>query len=211
MYPQTVNAYFAPNLNEIVFPAAILQWPFFDPRADMAVNYAGIGSVIGHEITHGFDDKGSKFDQRGNLKNWWTAADRKRFEKKSQLLVRQANGQEVEPGVFINGTLTLGENIADLGGLVIGYEAYQKYLAKHGRKAIEGFSPEQRFFLGFAQMEREVSRPEFKKLAALTDPHAEASWRINCPLSNFEPFYKHFGLKKGDKLYRDSKMRAKIW
>ncbi len=211
MYPQTVNAYFAPNLNEIVFPAAILQWPFFDPRADMAVNYAGIGSVIGHEITHGFDDKGSKFDQQGNLKNWWTPADRKRFEKKAHLLVRQANGQEVEPGVFINGLLTLGENIADLGGLVIGYEAYQKYLAKHGRKTIEGLSPEQRFFLGFAQMEREVSRPEFKKLAALTDPHAEASWRINCPLSNFEPFYKHFNLKKGDKLYRDQKARAEIW
>lgn len=211
MFPQTVNAYFAPNLNEIVFPAAILQWPFFDPKADMAVNYAGIGSVIGHEITHGFDDKGSKFDHKGNLKNWWTPDDRRRFEKKAKVLVAQANAQEVEPGVFINGELTLGENIADLGGLVISYLAYQRYLRKHGRKDIEGLSPEQRFFLGFAQMEREVARPEFRKLAALTDPHAEASWRINCPVSNFEPFYKVFGAKKGDRLYRDKKDRAEIW
>lgn len=211
MYPQTVNAYFAPNLNEIVFPAAILQWPFFDPKADMAVNYAGIGSVIGHEITHGFDDKGSKFDDKGNLKNWWTAEDRKRFEKKAQVLVRQTNAQEVEPGVHINGELTLGENIADLGGLVISYLAYQKYLEKNGREEIEGLSPEERFFLGFAQMEREVSRPEFKKLAALTDPHAEASWRINCPVSNFEPFYAIFNAKKGDKLYREKSDRAEIW
>lgn len=211
MYPQTVNAYFASNLNEIVFPAAILQWPFFDPNADMAVNYAGIGSVIGHEITHGFDDKGSKFDKDGNLKNWWSAADRRRFEKKANVLVRQANGQEVESGVFINGELTLGENIADLGGLVIAYLAYQKYLATHGRKTIAGLSPEERFFLGFAQIEREVARPEFKKLAALTDPHAEASWRINCPVSNFEPFYRIFALKKGDTLYRDKKDRAEIW
>lgn len=211
MFPQTVNAYFSPNLNEIVFPAAILQWPFFDPKADMAVNYAGIGTVIGHEITHGFDDKGSKFDAQGNLKNWWGAQDRKRFDKRAKVLVDQANTQEVEPGVFINGQLTLGENIADLGGLIIGYLAYQKFLQKHGRKDIEGFSPEQRFFLGFAQMEREASRPEFKKLAALTDPHAEASFRINGPLSNFEPFYRIFEVKKGHKLYRHPKSRADIW
>ncbi|MSR71024.1 M13 family peptidase [Candidatus Kaiserbacteria bacterium] len=211
MYPQTVNAYFSPNLNEIVFPAAILQWPFFDPRADMAVNYGGIGSVIGHEITHGFDDQGSKFDGKGNLKSWWTPADRKRFDKKAQVLVKQTNGQEVEPGIYINGTLTLGENIADLGGLIIAYEAYQKYLAKHGRKNIEGLSPEERFFLGFAQMEREAARPEFKKLAALTDPHANATWRINGPLSNYEPFYKAFNLKKGDTLYRSPSTQVKIW
>ena len=211
MYPQTVNAYFSPTLNEIVFPAAILQWPFFDPAADMAVNYAGIGSVIGHEITHGFDDKGSKFNEKGNLKNWWTPRDRARFERKANVLVRQTNKVEVEPGVFINGELTLGENIADLGGLIIAYEAYQKYLRAHGRKSIEGLSPEQRFFLGFAQMEREQTRPEYKKLAALTDPHSHASWRINCPVSNFAPFYDAFGLTPKDTLYRSPSSRANIW
>ncbi len=211
MYPQTVNAYFAPNLNEIVFPAAILQWPFFDPSVDMAVNYAGIGAVIGHEITHGFDDQGAKFDANGNLKGWWTSADKKRFEKKSKVFVSQANKVEVEKGVFINGQLTLGENMADMGGVVIAYEAYQKHLAKHGRETVAGLSPEERFFLGYAQMEQEAARPEFRKLAALTDPHADHIWRINGPLSNFEPFYKTFGLKKGDKLYRDKNSRANVW
>ncbi len=211
MYPQTVNAYHHSNLNEIVFPAAILQWPFFDPRADMAINYAGIGSVIGHEITHGFDDQGSKFDAKGNMKSWWTAADRKRFMQKSKLFVSQANKIEVEPGVHINGQLTLGENMADMGGLVIAYEAYQRHLKKAGRKTIAGLSPEERFFFGYAQMEREVARPEFKKLAALTDPHAESFWRVNGPLSNFDPFYQAFGVKKGDKLYREPSSRAKVW
>ena len=211
MTPQTVNAYCNFNLNEIVFPAAILQWPFFDPRADAAVNYAGIGSVIGHEMTHGFDDQGSKFDAKGNMKSWWTSADRKRFMQKSKAFVTQANEVEVEPGVHINGQLTLGENMADMGGLVIAYEAYQKHLKKTERKNIAGFSPEERFFLGFAQMEREVARPEVRKLAALTDPHAEASWRINGPLSNFEPFYAAFKIKKGDKLYRPPTSRAQIW
>ena len=211
MTPQTVNAYCSFNMNEIVFPAAILQWPFFDPKADAAVNYAAIGAVIGHEITHGFDDQGSKFDGKGNMKSWWTAADRKRFMLKAKRFVAQANTFEVEPGVKLNGQLTLGENIADMGGLVIGYEAYQRYLAKHERKTIAGLSPEQRFFFGFAQAEQETSRPEIKKLLALTDPHANPVWRINGPLSNFEPFYKAFNLKKGDKLYRDPKTRAEIW
>ncbi len=218
MYPHTVNAYHHSNLNEIVFPAAILQWPFFDPRADMAVNYAGIGSVIGHEITHGFDDQGSKFDAKGNMKSWWTTADRKRFMQKSKRFVSQANEVEVEPGVHINGQLTLGENMADMGGLVIAYEAYQRYLKKTGRlpadkagNMVAGLSPEERFFLGYAQMEREQSRPEVKKLAALTDPHAQAQWRINGPLSNFEPFYQTFNIKKGDRLYRSPSSRAQVW
>lgn len=211
MTPQTVNAYCNFNMNEIVFPAAILQWPFFDAKADMAVNYGAIGAVIGHEVTHGFDDQGSKFDGRGTMKGWWSAADRKRFMDKSKQFVSQANQIEVEPGVHINGRLTLGENIADMGGLVIGYEAYQKYLAKKGRTVISNLSPEQRFFLGFAQMEQELARPEFRKLAALTDPHADHIWRVNGPLSNFEPFYKTFNVKKGDKLYRDPKSRAQIW
>jgi len=211
MTPQTVNAYCNFNLNEIVFPAAILQWPFFDAKADMAVNYAGIGSVIGHEMTHGFDDQGSKFDAKGNMKVWWTAADRKRFMAKAKRFVSQANAVEVEPGVRINGQLTLGENIADMGGLVIAYDAYQRHLKKAGRETIAGLSPEQRFFFGFAQMEQELARPEFRKLMALTDPHADHVWRINGPVSNFEPFYKTFGVKKGDKLYREPKSRAKIW
>lgn len=211
MTPQTVNAYFNPPMNEIVFPAAILQWPFFDSTADAALNYAGIGSVIGHEMTHGFDDEGSKYDHKGNLRNWWSKKDRARFEKRAELIVEQANRHEVEPGVPMNGKLTLGENIADLGGLVIAWDAYQKHLNKEGRHDIEGLSPEQRFFLAFAQMERELRRPESAKLAALTDPHAEAPFRINNPLSNFTPFIELLGLKKGDKLYREPKERAEIW
>ncbi|MCC7500338.1 M13 family metallopeptidase [Candidatus Nomurabacteria bacterium] len=211
MTPQTVNAYFNPPMNEIVFPAAILQWPFFDSVADAALNYAGIGSVIGHEMTHGFDDEGSKYDHNGNLRNWWSADDRARFEKRAELIVAQADKHEVEPGVHMNGKLTLGENIADLGGLVIAWDAYQKHLDKTGRYDIEGLSPEQRFFLAYAQMERELRRPESAKLAALTDPHAEASFRINNPLSNFTPFIEMLEVKKRDKLYRDPKERAEIW
>lgn len=211
MSPQTVNAYCSQTLNDIVFPAAILQWPFFDPAADMAVNYAGIGSVIGHEMTHAFDDQGAKFDLRGNMQNWWTPKDKQAFEKKGKLVVAQADAHEVAGGIHLNGKLTLGENIADLGGLVIAYDAYQKYLAKAGRKIVGGLSPEMRFFLGFAQMEREVARPETLKMRALTDPHAVAPFRINGPLSNFEPFYKTFTLKKGDKLYLDPSKRAQIW
>ena len=211
MTPQTVNAYFNPPMNEIVFPAAILQWPFFDAKADAALNYAGIGSVIGHEMTHGFDDEGSKFDHKGNLKNWWSVKDRTQFEVRSKLIERQADAHEVEPGVHLNGKLTLGENIADLGGLVIAWDAYQNYLKKHGRRDIAGLSPEQRFFLAYAQMERELRRPESAKLAALTDPHAEASFRINNPLKNFAPFHDALSTRKGDKLYVDPSKRAEIW
>jgi putative endopeptidase len=211
MYPQTVNAYFSPTMNEIVFPAAILQWPFFDLRADAAFNYGSIGSVIGHEITHGFDDEGSKFDAKGNLKSWWTKGDRAKFERKTQTFIAQAGAYEVEPGVHLNGKLTLGENMADAGGLIIGYYAYQRHLKKRGRRDIGGLSPEQRFFFGFAQMERQLALPEVKKLRALTDPHADAPWRINGPLSNFEPFYRTFGVKKGDKLYREPNERADVW
>jgi putative endopeptidase len=211
MTPQTVNAYCSYNLNEIVFPAAILQWPFFAPHADAALNYAGIGTVIGHEMTHGFDDGGAKFDGKGNMRNWWTKKDLERFERKGKLLVQQYSTYKVEGGVSVNGQLTLGENIADLGGLCIGWDAYQAYLHRHGRKTIDGLSPEQRFFLAYAQMERELSRPEFSKTAALTDPHAPAFTRINGPLANFDPFYKSFSLSKKNKLYRAPKLRAAIW
>ncbi len=209
--PQVVNAFYNPGLNDINFPAAILKWPFFDPSADDAMNYAAIGSVIGHEMTHGFDDSGAKFNGDGNMKDWWTPKDKKAFEQKGKMIVGQADGHVVAENIKLNGKLTLGENIADLGGLVIAWDAYQKHLEKGGRKNIEGFSPEQRFFLAFAQMERAVYRPEILKMRALTDPHSDAPFRINMPVSNFEPFYETFNVKKGDKLYREPKKRAKIW
>jgi len=211
MYPQTVNAYFHPTMNEIVFPAAILQPPFFNFEADDAFNYGGIGAVIGHEITHGFDDQGAKFDEKGNLKMWWTSADKKKFEQKGRVVVKQYDSFTVADGVHVNGGLTLGENIADLGGLVIGYEAYQRHLKKTGRKDIAGLTPEQRFFLGFAQAEQELNRPEAIKTRTLTDPHSPPECRINGPLAHFTPFYEAYGVKKGDKLYREQKARAHIW
>ncbi len=211
MTPQTVNAYCNFNLNEIVFPAAILQAPFFDPSADDAVNYAAIGATIGHEMTHGFDDQGAKFDGVGNMRVWWTAGDKTRFQKKAALLAKQFDVYEAAPGVQVNGKLTLGENIADLGGVSIAYDAYQERLKKTGRKNIDGFTPEERFFLGFAQAEREIARAEFLKMIALVDPHSPAPFRVNGPVSNFEPFYQTFNLKKGDSLYREPKERAEVW
>jgi len=211
MYPQTVNAYFLPTLNDIAFPAAILQWPFFDAQADAAVNYAAIGSVIGHEITHGFDDQGAKFDAKGNMRMWWTKKDVQNFTAKTKPFIEQANKEIAVDGVYINGRLTLGENMADSGGLIIAYDAYQNHLKKTGRTTVGGLSPEERFFFGFAQMERELARPELVKTQALTDPHAPAPWRINGPLSNFEPFYKVFDIKKGDKLYREANTHAQVW
>lgn len=209
--PQIVNAFNHFNMNDITFPAAILQPPFFSLSADAAVNYAAIGSVIGHELSHSFDDQGSKIDGKGNRHEWWTASDKKKFVQKSKLLADQYDKYEAADGVMVNGKLTLGENIADLGGLAIAYDAYQKHLHKTGRHDIGGWTPEQRFFFGFAQQERELARPEFMKMAALVDPHSPHYTRVNGPLSNFEPFYEAFGVKKGDKLYREPKHRAKIW
>ncbi len=211
MNPQSVNAYYSFGLNDIVFPAAILQPPFFDPAADDAVNYGAIGMTIGHEMTHGFDDQGSKFDAQGNMKNWWTVTDRKRFMQKAQPLIKQFNTYTVAHGVRVNGKLTLGENIADLGGLSIAYDAYQRCLARTGRRDIGGFTPEQRFFLGFTLFEREKARPEIEKMLAINDPHSPAVFRINGPVSNLPEFYAAFGVKKGDKLYRAPKDRIKIW
>ncbi len=211
MYPQTVNAYFAPNLNDIVFPAAILQPPFFDLSADDALNYGAIGTVIGHEITHGFDDQGSKYDHTGNLKSWWTKEDRERFDKKAELVRKQYDGYTVADGVSVNGKLTLGENIADFGGFAIAFDAYQLRLMKTGRKDIDGFTPEQRFFLGGTLFDRENSRPEFQKMQVLTDPHSPSEFRINGPVSNIGSFYEAFGVKKGDKLFRDPSIRTTVW
>jgi len=211
MSPQTVNAYCSLNTNDIAFPAAILQAPFFSVDADDAVNYGSIGMVIGHEITHSFDDQGSKFDGRGNRATWWTARDRTHFTKKAKVLVKQFNGYTVADGLKVNGQLTLGENIADLGGVSIAFDAYQLHLKKTGRHDIDGFTPEQRFFLSFALFERENRRPEAEKTQVLTDPHSPGLYRINGPASNLPEFYSAFGVEKGDKLYRAPKNRAKIW
>lgn len=211
MTPQTVNAYCAFSLNDIVFPAGILQPPFFSLAADDALNYGAIGAVIGHEITHAFDDQGSKFDEKGNMKSWWTKEDRARFMKKAKQVEKQYDAFTVADGVHVNGKLTLGENIADFGGLAIAYDAYQLRLAKTGRRDIGGFTPEERFYLGFALFERENERPEFIKTQVKTDPHSPGQFRINGPLSNFEAFYDTYKVSPGDALYRDTKDRVRIW
>lgn len=211
MLPQTVNAYYSSVMNEIVFPAAIMQPPFFDANVDAAVNYGAIGAVIGHEFSHGFDDQGSKYDAKGNLNSWWTDDDRKRFEERTAKLVDQFNKFQPLDGVFINGKLTLGENIADLAGLTVAYEAYQLYLSKHKQETIEGFTPEQRFFIGFAQVWRGHSRPEYVRNQVLTDPHSPQEFRVIGTLSNMPEFFKAFDVKKGDRMWRDEADRAKIW
>lgn len=211
MSPQTVNAYCNQTMNEVVFPAAILQPPFFNPSADDAINYGAMGMVIGHEITHNFDDQGSKFDINGNLKNWWTPSDYKNFKKKSHPLVKQFNSYKVADGVSVNGQLTIGENIADLGGLAIALDAYKIHLNRTGRRDITQFTPEQRFFLGYTLFERENARPEFQKMQAINDPHSPSMFRVNGPVSNLSEFYEAFNIKKGDKLYREPKDRLKIW
>lgn len=211
MYPQTVNAYYQPTMNDIVFPAAILQPPFFSLSNDDAFNYGAIGTVIGHEITHGFDDEGSKFDAKGNLKSWWTPEDRKRFMAKAKKIEKQYGQYEVADGVKVNGKLTLGENIADLGGISIAYDAYKLQLARTGRKDINGLSPEKRFLIGYALVWREHMRPESEKTRVLTDPHSPSKFRINGPLSNFSTFYEAFEVRKGDKLYRAPKDREMVW
>ncbi len=209
--PQTVNAYCSFGLNDVVFPAAILQSPFFSTDIDDAVNYGCIGAVIGHEITHGFDDQGCKFDGKGNRITWWTKQDYAHFTKKTEVLIKEFNAYKVADDLRVNGQLTLGENIADLGGASIAYDAYRLRLAKTGRKDVSGFTPEQRFFLGFALFERENCRPEVEKTQVLTDPHSPGKYRINGPASNLPEFYEAFNVKKGNKLYRKPEDRAKIW
>jgi len=209
MTPPTVNAYYNSTMNEIVFPAGILQPPFYDPNADDAVNYGGIGAVIGHEISHGFDDQGSKFDGKGNLHEWWTPDDRKNFTEHADCVVNQFNGYEVEPGLHENGKLVLGESIGDLGGISIAYAAYEKSIEGKRPKDIDGFTPEQRFFLGWAQVWGTNQRAEAARLQTNTDPHPLARFRGNGPLSNMEAFAKAFGCKKGDAMVREQ--LCKIW
>jgi putative endopeptidase len=209
MTPPTVNAYYSSTMNEIVFPAGILQPPFYNPNADDAVNYGGMGAVIGHEISHGFDDQGSKFDGKGNLHEWWTPDDRKNFTERGDCVVNQFNGYEVEPGLHQNGKLVLGESIGDLGGLTIAYAAYEKSIEGKRPKDIDGFTPEQRFFLGWAQVWGANQRIEAARLQTNTDPHPLARFRGNGPLSNMEAFAKAFGCKKGDAMVREQ--ACKIW
>ena len=212
MTPPTVNAYYNPATNEITFPAGILQPPYFDPAADDAVNYGGIGAVIGHELTHGFDDQGRQYDAAGNLRDWWTAEDGRRFAERARRVVAQFNGYIAIDTFHVNGELTLGENIADLGGLAIAFDAFERSLAGKPRPpAIDGFTPEQRFFLSAAQGWRSLTRPESVRLRTLTNPHSPAQWRVNGPASNVAAFARAFGCKPGDPMVRPDSVRAEIW
>ncbi|HWS53065.1 MAG TPA: M13 family metallopeptidase [Pyrinomonadaceae bacterium] len=212
MSPPTVNAYNHLVLNEIVFPAGILQAPFFSPAADDAINYGAIGAVIGHEITHGFDDQGATFDHQGNLRNWWTEADLKSFQSRSECIVNQFAAYEVEPGLKMQGKLVAGESIADLGGLQVAYDAFMKSLEGKPRPAdIDGFTPEQRFFLGWAQVWAAKYTPEITRLITQSDPHPISRFRVNGPLSNMPEFAAAFRCKAGDPMVRPEKDRCKIW
>lgn len=212
MSPQTVNAYYNPLMNEIVFPAGILQSPFFDPDADDAVNYGAIGMVIGHEMSHGFDDSGSKYDADGNLKEWWTPEDRKDYESRTDLIVKQYEVYEPLPGQRINGKLTLGENIGDIGGIRIAWAAFQRLLARRGRPAAaDGFTPEQRFFLGLAQSWRNKIRDEALRVRLTIDPHSPAVYRVLGPLSNMPEFHEAFGCADGGRMRRPAEARPTIW
>jgi predicted metalloendopeptidase len=211
MTPQTVNAYYNPGLNEIVFPAAILQPPFFDPQAEDAVNYGGIGAVIGHEISHGFDDQGSKYDGDGNLENWWTEEDQAAFTRLTQKLVAQFAGYEPLPGKRINGELTLGENIADLSGMSIALKAYRLSLGGKPAPVLDQWTGDQRFFIGWSQIWRRKYRDAEMVQRLLTDPHAPSRYRANGPVSNLDEFYEAFGIKEGDSLYKPAAERIRIW
>ena len=213
MTPQTVNAYYNPGMNEIVFPAAILQPPFFDLKADDAVNYGGIGAVIGHEIGHGFDDQGAKYDGEGNLQNWWTAEDKKEFGKRTKALIDQYNAFEPQqlPGQHVNGALTIGENIGDLGGLTIAHKAYMISLKGKDSPTIDGFTGPQRLFIGWAQVWRTNYRDAALSRRLATDPHSPPEFRCNGVIRNLTEFYDAFGVKEGDKLWLPAKDRVRIW
>ena len=212
MTPPTVNASYSSSLNQIQFPAGILQPPFFDPNADDAVNYGALGAVIGHEMSHGFDDSGRQFDAIGNLRDWWTPDDAAKYKVAAQRVVDQFNGFTiVDDKSFVNGRLTQGENIADLGGLTVGYAALQKALAGKPHTKIDGFTPEQRFFLAWAQIWRGLSRPEAELQNLKTNPHAPGKWRVDGPLANMPEFKAAWGCKDGDDMVRAANLRARIW
>ncbi len=211
MFPQTVNAYYNPTLNEIVFPAAILQPPFFDPDADAAVNYAGIGAVIGHEISHGFDDEGRKFDADGSLRDWWQPADATKFEVQTKRLGAQYSAFEPVAGSHINGDLTMGENIGDLGGILIALDAYHLSLGGQPAPVIDGLTGDQRFFLGFSQIWRSKYRDDAIRQQVVSDPHSPAQFRVIGTLRNVDAWYDAWGVKPGDKWYVKPEDRVRIW
>lgn len=211
MTPQTINAYYNPTTNEICFPAGILQPPFFNPEADDAANYGAIGVVIGHEMTHGFDDQGSQFDKDGNLKNWWTEADRKNFEARTKVMADFFSKIEVLPGLYANGQLTLGENIADHGGLNIAFQAFKEATAANPLPEKDGFTPEQRFFLAYAKVWIDNIRDEEIHNRTKNDPHSLGRWRVNGALPHIDAWYKAFNIGKKDPLYVPAKQRVDVW
>jgi putative endopeptidase len=211
MTPSTVNAYYNPTFNEIVFPAGILQFPFFHLGADDAINYGAIGMVIGHEMTHGFDDQGRQYDAEGNMKDWWQSSDADKFNAKTSLMVTQYNAFTLFDSMHVNGALTLGENLADLGGVNIAYDAFKLTKQGQGNEKIDGLTPDERFFLSFAQIWRTAERPEYAKMLLNVDPHSPDMFRVNGPLSNFDPFYTTFHVKEGNKMYRKEAERVRVW
>jgi putative endopeptidase len=211
MTPPTVNAYYNPTFNEIVFPAGILQFPFFDKDADDAINYGAIGAVIGHEMTHGFDDQGRQYDKEGNLKDWWVADDANKFKTRVQVMIDQYNKFTVLKDLHVNGSLTQGENLADNGGLAIAYQAFKNTPEGKSDTKIDGFTPDQRFFLSFAQVWRIKNSDETMRMRISVDPHSPEMYRVNGPVSNTPAFYKAFNIKPGDKMYRPENDRVKVW
>ena len=211
MTPPTVNAYYNPTNNEIVFPAGIMQPPFFDPKADDAFNYGIMGTVIGHELTHGFDDQGCKFDGDGNMNNWWTDTDMKNFEAKTKVVKDQFDAYVAIDTLHVNGQLTLGENIADLGGLAMSYDAYKLSLGGKKSTVIDGYTGEQRFFIAYAQAWKILMRPEALKQQIATNPHSPGNFRANGPTSNMPEFYEAFDVKENNKMYRKKEVRAEVW
>ncbi|WP_234735199.1 M13 family metallopeptidase [Tellurirhabdus bombi] len=211
MTPPTVNAYANPTFNEIVFPAGILQFPFFDKDADDAINYGGIGMVIGHEMTHLFDDQGRQYDPKGNLRDWWKKEDADKFTTKTNQVVDQYNKYTVLNNLNLNGRLTLGENLADLGGLAISYDAFKLTEQGKSNEKIDGFTPDQRFFLGYAQIWRSKIRDEAQRVRVQTDPHSPAKFRVNGPLTNFAPFYRAFNVQSGQRLYKPEVDQTRVW
>jgi putative endopeptidase len=211
MTPHTINAYYNPNINEIVFPAGILQFPFFDPSVDDAINYGGIGAVIGHEMTHGFDDQGCQYNEMGNLENWWTPEDSIRFHEKTKMIVAQFNEYIAVDTLHINGNLTQGENIADLGGVMMGYEAFKKTAQYQNKQLVAACTPDQRFFLGYALAWMINERPESITNQIKSDVHAPAKFRVIGPLANMPAFYATIGIKEGDAKWRPENKRVQIW
>jgi predicted metalloendopeptidase len=210
MSPPTVNAYYSASLNSINFPAGILQPPFFDSKADDATIYGAIGAVIGHEMSHGFDDRGRQFDAKGNLRDWWSPLDVTRYKARADRVAEQFSAYTVLDTLHLNGRLTLGENIADLGGLAIAFVAMEKAYAGK-RDVVGGFTPEQRFFLGWARVWHDVSTDGSIRTSVLTDQHSPSHWRINGPMSNLEEFRKAWGCKEGDPMVRAAGERVRIW